>query len=97
MISASGKTTKEKTHVLPGESWSWTRFAEQEILDTLRSDEILYKQVVTMIAGILDEGKFHGLEASYALTAHCLKVLEGGAADDMLRIDNVYFTAGDSE
>ena len=24
-------------------------------------------------------------------------ILEGGAADDMLRIDNVYFTAGDSE
>ena len=81
IVSAGERSVMEDLRVLPGESWSWLRHAESELLPSCGTFATL-KRVIVMVACALDEGRAVSLEAQQAFLVHVYRVLEQAAKED---------------
>ena len=66
VAASSEELLKEEMHVLPNESWSVTRHAEQEVIPACGTFTTL-KRLIIMLAGAIDEGRTVSLESQHAM------------------------------
>jgi len=80
VVGAHERIVREQLHVLPGESWSWRRWVDVQVLPPAGNFRTLRRAAV-MIAAALDEGRSFSLERQHAYLVLSLGVLEAAAKD----------------
>jgi len=80
VVGAHERIVREQLHVLPGESWSWRRWVDAQVLPPAGNFRTLRRTAV-MVAAALDEGRSFSLERQHAFLVLCLAVLEATAKD----------------
>ena len=80
VVVAHEKTAREELGVHPGESWSWSRHAEVEVLKHVDKFKTLGR-VIAAVAKGLDEGRTKGLPQMQAYFHQFYRVLEDTAKD----------------
>ena len=86
ILAAHEDAVKRDPGVLPGEAWSWTRHACDEVLPRCGHFRSL-KQFTAMVAAALDEGRSGCLQRQQALLCQMYTVCESAAKD--LRHDDL--------
>ena len=81
VVVAHEKTAREDCGTMPGESFSWTRHAESEILPRITKFKTLARVVQAVAAG-LDEGRTKNLEVMNAFFHQFYRVLEETSKDE---------------
>ena len=80
ILASHEAVVKKDLGVLPGESWSWTRHAYEEVLGHCGNFKSL-KRCICMIAAALDEGRAGSLERQQAMLCQIYTVCESAAKD----------------
>ena len=80
ILASHEAVVKKDLGVLPGESWSWTRHAYEEVLGHCGHFKSL-KRFICMVAAALDEGRAGSLERQQAMLCQIYTVFESAAKD----------------
>ena len=80
MTSAHESLAKEALEVLPGDSWCWKKYAQQEAEAYVGNFKTLHR-FIRIIASCLDEGRSHSYERQHAMLISVLMMLEATAKD----------------
>jgi len=80
VVAAHEGIVRDRLHVLPGESWSWSRYTEKEVLPFAGNFKTLRRAAV-LVASALDEGRSYSYERQHAFLVQALSVLEAAAKD----------------
>ena len=80
VVAAHEGIVRDRLNVLPGESWSWHRYTEKEILPFAGNFKTLRRAAV-LVASALDEGRSHSYERQHAFLVQALSVLESASKD----------------
>ena len=80
ILASHEAVVKKDLGVLPGESWSWTRHAYEEVLGHCGHFKSL-KRFICMVAAALDEGRAGSLERQQAMLCQIYTVCESAAKD----------------
>lgn len=79
VIAANDRAIQDSLHVLPGESWSVSRHARQDVIPQCGGFSTL-RRVVAVLAAALDEGRLRGGLHQHAFLYHAYRVFELAAA-----------------
>ena len=80
ILASHEVVVKKDLGVLPGESWSWTRHAYEEVIGHCGHFKSL-KRFICMVAAALDEGRSGSLERQQAMLCQIYTVCESAAKD----------------
>jgi len=79
-IQAHERIVQQRLQVLPGESWSWTRYYQVEV-EPHAGNFLTLKRMGALIAAALDEGRTRSLLSQHAMLMTAMSVIESAAKD----------------